>query len=93
MLMSDFVFVGETFEDREQTIANIGSCEPGKFGFLHPKSRMVTPDVAIITYRASHDLSCSSSHKPGDINASSTWVKRDGQWLLQMHTETPITTP
>lgn len=93
MLSPDFIYVGETIENREQVLASMGSCEPAKSSYLLPKSYVITPDVTIITYRTSKELSCGLGHKPGDVNVSSTWVKHDGQWLLRALTETRTAVP
>ena len=93
LISPDFVYVSDKVENREQVLAGIGSCDPAHFNFIEPRSIAVAEDVAIITYRAAQDLSCGSGHKPGDVNVTSTWVKRDGQWLLQAHTESPSTVP
>jgi Domain of unknown function (DUF4440) len=91
-LAPDFAYLGAKRQDREQ-IAGIGACEPAKFSFLLPRSNAITPDVILITYRASQDFACTTGHKLGDVNVSSTWVKRDGKWLLQAHTESPSSEP
>ena len=93
LISPDFVYVGDKVENREQVLAGIGSCDPAHFSFIEPRGIAVTEDVAIITYRAGQDLSCGSGHRRGDVNVTSTWVKRDGRWLLQAHTESPSTVP
>ena len=93
LILPDFVYVSDKIENREQMLAGIGTCDPGHNSFIQPMTITATQDVAIITYRASQDLGCCLGHKTGDVNVTSTWVKRDGQWLLQAHTETPTAVP
>ena len=93
LILLDFVYVSDKIENREQMLAGIGSCDPAHFNVIQPRAITATQDVAIITYRAGQDLGCGSGHKIGDVNVTSTWVNRDGQWLLQAHTETPSTVP
>ena len=93
LILPDFVYVGGAIENREQILAGIGTCDPTHFSVIQPRAITPKEDVVIIAYRASQDLGCGQGHKTGDVNVTSTWVKRDGQWLLQAHTETPSNVP
>jgi hypothetical protein len=90
ILLPDFIFIGEKIEDREQILGNIDRCALGKSTLVHPRELLITPDIAIVTYSTSQGLACVSLPRPNDVNVSSTWVKREGQWLLQARSETPI---
>ena len=50
--------------------------------------RAVTDDVAVIAYKIREDLIVDG--KPTTLNAcdSSVWVRRHGQWVCTLHTET-----
>jgi hypothetical protein len=93
MLAPDFAFVGHTIQNRDQALSGISSCKLSRFSFVYPKGRMVTPDLVVLTYNGIRDATCGSGHLPADFNASSVWVRRDGQWLLELHTETPNAKP
>jgi hypothetical protein len=47
-------------------------------------------DAAVIAYSGSSVIVCGESHLTSNFNATTTWVRRDGKWLVQMHTEIPI---
>jgi hypothetical protein len=51
---------------------------------------MLSPDAAVIAYNANSEISCGEAHLKGSYNATTTWVRRDGKWLVQIHTEIPI---
>jgi hypothetical protein len=44
----------------------------------------------VIAYSGSSVIVCGESHLTSNFNATTTWVRCDGKWLVQMHTETPI---
>ncbi len=52
-----------------------------------PQVRMVGDDVAIVAYKVREDLTVEG--KPVTLEAAdaSTWIRRDGQWLCALHTE------
>jgi hypothetical protein len=52
-------------------------------GFLQP-----TDDVTILTYKV-HAV---RENKPYDARVSSGYVRRDGDWRMMFHQQTPLTT-
>jgi hypothetical protein len=51
------------------------------------KVRMIGDDVALLAYKVTEELTVDG--KPVKLEAAdaSTWVRRDGQWLCALHTE------
>jgi hypothetical protein len=51
------------------------------------KVRMLGNDVAVVAYKVREKLTVDG--KPVELEASdaSTWVRRDGQWVCALHTE------
>jgi len=51
------------------------------------KVRMLGEDVAVLAYKVREHLTVDG--KPVELEASdaSTWVRRDGQWVCALHTE------
>lgn len=49
--------------------------------------RMLGDDIAIVAYKVHEKLKVDG--KPVELHAadSSTWIRRDGQWVCAMHTE------
>ena len=47
----------------------------------------------VFAYRVKEDITCGKNNLSGDYIASTTWVRRNGKWLAQIHTETPTTKP
>jgi hypothetical protein len=90
LLLPDFIEVEETIQTREQLLTNLKPCTIGQFTIQKPETRMMTPDIAVIAYRVKADLTCDQTHGIEEYNASTTWIRRDGKWLAQIHTESPI---
>ena len=59
------------------------------FSMSDEKVIFPTPDVAIITYRASQKFT--TNGKPVDLTSydTTTWVRKDNRWLCAVHSETP----
>jgi hypothetical protein len=47
----------------------------------------LTDDVAILAYKVHEELTVEGKKVVLDAADASTWVKRDGQWLCALHTE------
>lgn len=59
----------------------------------HPAVRVVDDDVAVIAYQVTEKLTVEG--KPVTLKAAdaSTWVRRNGQWLCALHTESVLGDP
>jgi len=52
------------------------------------KVRFVGDDVAIVAYKVTERVVVDGRTLPLEANDSSVWVRRDGEWLCALHTET-----
>jgi len=91
-LMSvDFATVQELIWNRDQLVDFVKQMQPVCHFFpikiVEPTEAFLSPDVATIVYHAPETASCSGRTIAGNVNISSVWVKRDGRWQLQLHTE------
>jgi len=90
LLLPDFIEVEKTIQNREQILANLNTCTLVSFNFHNHQTRMLSQDAAVIAYNANSEITCGESHLKGSYNATTTWVRREGKWLVQIHTEIPI---
>jgi len=90
LLLPDFLDVERTIQTRDQIMENLNACTLTSSKIRNHQLRMVSPDVAILAYSLSTETVCGESHLIGDFNAFTTWVRRDGRWLVQLHSEIPI---
>jgi uncharacterized protein (TIGR02246 family) len=93
MLMPDFLDIEKTIQTREQIMESLNTCALVSFKIRNHQLRALSPDAAVVTYSRSSETACGESHLTGDYNATTTWVRRDGKWLVQIHTETPAAKP
>jgi|KBSMisStaDraftv2_1062788.scaffolds.fasta_scaffold253810_1 hypothetical protein len=49
--------------------------------------KFIGDDVAIVAYKVNERLVVDGSTLPIDANDSSVWVRRNGEWLCALHTE------
>jgi uncharacterized protein (TIGR02246 family) len=49
--------------------------------------RMLSDDVAVLAYNVHEELTVDGEPVTVDAADASTWVRRDGQWLCALHTE------
>jgi hypothetical protein len=49
--------------------------------------RFVSDDVAIVAYRVNEQVLIDGQILPIEANDSSVWVRRNGEWLCALHTE------
>lgn len=55
--------------------------------------RMLSTDVAVIAYKVHEELTVDGRPVTLDANDSSTWVRRDGNWLCAFHSEALVGDP
>jgi ketosteroid isomerase-like protein len=55
-----------------------------------PEVRMVNPGTAVIAYKVRTTISADGHKREMDSVDTSTWIKRDGNWVCAMHTETQL---
>jgi hypothetical protein len=92
-LLPDFLDVEKTIQTRDQIMANLGACTLTSSKIRNHQLRMLSSDAAVLTYSRSSETTCGESHLTGDYNATTTWVRREGKWFVQIHTETAAARP
>ena len=90
LLLPDYIEVEKTIQTRDQLMANLNTCTIVSFKLRNHQTRMLSSDAAVIAYSGSSEITCGDSHLASNYNATTTWVRRDGKWLVQMHTEISV---
>ena len=90
LLLPDYLEVEKTIQTRDQLMANLNTCIIVSFTLRNHQTRMLSADSAVIAYSGSSEITCGESHIASNYNATTTWVRRDGKWLIQLHTEIPV---
>jgi hypothetical protein len=63
------------------------------FAISDVQIRMARDDVAIIAYRVREELDVSGEHVTLEAADASVWIRREGQWVCSLHTESVIGDP
>jgi hypothetical protein len=63
------------------------------FSFSETTVRKLDDDVAVIAYKVVEHLEVDNAPVTVEASDASTWIKRDGQWLCAMHSESIVGDP
>jgi uncharacterized protein (TIGR02246 family) len=66
------------------------SCNVKSFDLADAKLRQPTPDVAILTYNVTQDVTCEGKKSPPKTMATAVYVRQGGKWRWTMYQQTPI---
>ena len=61
--------------------------EQYSFDEANAQVRFLTDDVAIVAYKVNERVAVDGETLPIEANDSSVWVRRNGEWLCALHTE------
>ncbi len=90
-LAPDFTNVEQRIWNREQLLSFVkvffAKCTLEPVKLVNPRVSFITPDIATIVYQATESPTCNGGTMTGDVNVSTVWVRRDGHWLMHLHTE------
>jgi len=76
----------------EKLLASISSpsCNVKSFDLADTKLRQLSPDIAILTYRLTQDVTCDGKKSPTKTFATAIYVRQGGKWRWTMFQQTPI---
>ena len=83
---------GDVVTGRQETLADISSsrCTLKNFDLADTKLRQLSPDIAILTYNATQDLTCDGKKSPTKLFATSIYVRQGGKWRWTSYQETAL---
>jgi uncharacterized protein (TIGR02246 family) len=62
-------------------------CKVTSYSLDNTKVTMLSNDVALLTYRYTHDVVCGGNPEASPLWATTMYVKRGGKWLIAFHQE------
>lgn len=65
-------------------------CSLAPVALVDPHVSFLTPDIATIVYHANEAATCGNRRMSGDTNISTVWVRRNGHWQMNLHSEYTI---
>ncbi len=86
----DFVYVGgdAMTSGVDATIKALMGCEVTSYRIAESTLMQLSTDVAVLITRQQQTITCSGHPLPPVMNMTDTYVKRNGRWLILIHTET-----
>ena len=84
---------GSVYAGKRAILADMAEypCETKSFDFADPKVRMLSADVAMLTYRLTQDVSCKSVGKLAPkAFVTSIYVRQGNDWRWASYQETPL---
>ena len=71
----------------DATLNRLLSCTLTSYHPTESRLLQLSPTAAVIIARQQQEISCSGHPAPPVVDATDTYVKRNGRWLIIMHTE------
>jgi hypothetical protein len=94
LLLPDFTSVEQEIWNRDQVLTFVKRfhehCTLAPVKLVDPRVTFLTSDIATLVYHATETPTCGTHTLSGETNISSVWLRRDGRWQLQLHTEYAI---
>ena len=93
----DFIEVDENIEAVDALLIRLKHCKMESYELRDLQVRILSPDSALTAYHVVNTFNCGTGDNPQrknyDNNSTTVWVRRPGtnKWLVQAHTETPVT--
>jgi hypothetical protein len=81
------IFTGDQLAQAAQT------CKLQSFQILSPEVRVLAPNAAVLVYKAQQNYDCNGTSQPADLFVSDTFTRKNGKWLLVVHTENIAAAP
>jgi ketosteroid isomerase-like protein len=74
--------------NKTQNIAQLHALTFSSFKIHDAQVRKISSEAALIVARVEFEGTAGGQKMSGEALTSTVWVKRGGQWLVQLHTET-----
>ena len=77
----------EGIKTADVEVADMAKTDLRDYSFADTKVAHPSPDVAVITYKATVQATSEGKDMSGTYNSASVWIKHTGKWLTVFHTE------
>jgi hypothetical protein len=90
MILPDYLCIEATGKllTKADNIDQLNHLTFSGFEIQDPQVRKLSPSSALIVARVRFKAAAGAQDISGETYTSTVWVKRDGKWLAQLHTET-----
>ena len=77
----------EDIKNLDREVADMAKTDLREYSLADMKVVFPSADVAVVTYKATIQLTSEGKDMSGTYNSGSIWVKKGGKWLEVFHTE------
>jgi len=77
----------EGIKNLDMEVADMAKTDLRDYSFADMKVVSPSPDVAVVTYKATIQSTSAGQDNSGTYNSASVWCKQGGKWLGVFHTE------
>jgi hypothetical protein len=93
IIAPDFVYVSRWgIMGPDELGGAVQACSMTAFKLTEPKARQLSPDTAVLLYKAHQTATCNGKPEPADLVLTDTFVKKGNDWLMTVHTQTATQT-
>lgn len=85
--------VGRISQKQFADMLQAGGWTLHSFDLSDVQVRLLSEDVAIVAYKVKESLTVEGKHMTLEAADSSTWVRREGNWVCALHTEAMLGDP
>lgn len=96
MLTADASYVSGSGVNTREEVAGIAehlACKVDGYELRNEQVHSISADVALLTLRATSDLTCATRSIRSDSWVSTVFVRDGGQWKIAFHQETDVPAP
>lgn len=90
LVTSDYLCIEATgvLMTKAENVTQLSHLTLSSFKIQDPQVRDLSPSSALIVARVRYSGAADGHDISGEILTSTVWVKREGKWLVKLHTET-----
>jgi hypothetical protein len=77
---------------KTEVIAGVGgtACVVESYALQQFRFRRISPEAALLVYRAEQKTTCGGNPVPSPVWATSVYAKRNGRWVNVLYQQTPL---
>ena len=89
IIAPDFVYVSKWgIMGPDELGGAVQACSMSGFKISDAKAHLLSPDTAVLLYKAHQTTTCNGKPEPADLVLTDTFVKKGNDWLMTVHTQT-----
>jgi hypothetical protein len=89
LIAPDFLFVSKWgVLDPEALSSQVQACVMSSFEIKSPRAHLLSPDSAVLVFKAHQALACNGKAEPSDLIVTEVYERKGDKWLMSTHMQT-----